>query len=179
MATFVALLRGVNVGSHNRIAMADVRAAVGAAGYENVTTLVQSGNVVLTGRGKSASAVGATIEAALRNAMNLDVDVMVRTSRDLATIAAAHPFIAPRIDPKFLHVGFLKAKPAAGAVRTLGAADFGPDRFALRGTELYLHYGSGQGRSKMTAAFFERTLGIPMTMRNWNVVTKLDAMARA
>jgi uncharacterized protein (DUF1697 family) len=177
MATYVALLRGVNVGSHNRIAMADVRAAVSVAGYGDVTTLVQSGNVVFTGTGRAA-AVGAAIESALRKAMKLDVDVIVRTSRELIAVADAHPFFASHIDPRFLHVGFLKQEPAAAAVRALSGVDFGADRFVVQDAELYIHYSDGQGRPKMTPAFFERALAVPMTVRNWNIVTKLAEMAR-
>jgi uncharacterized protein (DUF1697 family) len=177
MARFVALLRGVNVGSHNRIAMADVRAAVSAAGYTDVATLVQSGNVVLSASGSAAS-VGSAVEAALRKRMDLDIDVIVRTSGEMSKIATTHPFGAPRVEGKFLHVAFLKQKPAAAAARALAATDFGTDRFEVRGTELYLHYAQGQGRSKMTTAFFERALAVPMTVRNWNVVTKLAEMVR-
>jgi uncharacterized protein (DUF1697 family) len=177
VAVFVALLRGINVGKHRRVAMADVRAALAEAGYSDVKTHLQSGNVVLETRERRSEIVEQSIEKTLRTELNLAIDVIVRTARELAKITKSNPFLGRDTDPATLHVGFLKSRPTAAAARALAGADFGRDEFVLRAAELYLRYPDGYGRSKMTAAFFERTLRTPITVRNWRVVTKLAELA--
>jgi uncharacterized protein (DUF1697 family) len=178
VAVYVALLRGINVGKSRRVAMADLRAALDEAGYGEVTTHLQSGNVVLSARERSADAAGRALEDVLRERMDLDIDVIVRTAAQLEQALGANPLHGRGVDTKTLHVGFLKSKPKAAAARALDGADFGRDEFALVGRELYLRYPDGQGRSKMSGAFFERALATPMTVRNWAVVTKLAELAR-
>jgi uncharacterized protein (DUF1697 family) len=179
VAVFVALLRGINVGKHRRVAMADVRAALEEAGYPDVNTHLQSGNVVLRAREPPRETVERAIEKALRTGLDLEIDVIVRTARELARITKGNPLIGPGTDPATLHVAFLKSKPSAATAGALDSAAFGRDEFVLRGAELYLRYPEGYGRSKMTAAFFERTLRTPVTVRNWRVVTKLAELAAA
>lgn len=174
----MALLRGVNVGKSRRVAMADLRAALAEAGYGEVTTHLQSGNVVLSSGERSADAVARALEDVLREELDLDIDVIVRTGAQLEKVLGTNPLLGRGVDTKTLHVGFLKSKPKAAAARALGSADFGRDEFALAGRELYLRYPDGQGRSKMSGAFFERALATPMTIRNWAVVTKLAQLAR-
>ncbi len=173
VAVFVALLRGINVGKHRRVAMADLRAALGEAGYADVTTHLQSGNVILETRERSPDTVERSIEKTLRADLDLDIDVIVRRASDLGKVAKNNPFLRRGTDPATLHVGFLKKKPAAAAGRALTSRDFGDDELVLKGAELYLRYPGGYGRSKMTGAIFERVLRTPVTVRNWKVVTKL------
>jgi uncharacterized protein (DUF1697 family) len=173
VAVFVALLRGINVGKHRRVAMADLRAALADAGHGDVTTHLQSGNVILEARASRPDAVVRSIEETLRTDLDLDIDVIVRRASDLAKVAKSNPFLSRGADPATLHVGFLKKKPAAATARALTGTDFGDDELVLRGAELYLRYPGGYGRSKMTGATFERVLRTPVTVRNWKVVTKL------
>jgi uncharacterized protein (DUF1697 family) len=175
----VALLRAINVGGARRIAMADLREALDAAGIPNAVTHLQTGNVFLSTNERSTAAVERKVEDAIRAGLSLDVDVIARSSRQIAKILDSNPLLAGGAETKPLAVGFLKRKPSAEAARALAGADFGDDEFVLRGTELYLRYPTGQGRSKMTGAFFERVLGTPLTVRNWAVVTKLAELARA
>jgi uncharacterized protein (DUF1697 family) len=170
---FVALLRGINVGKHRRVAMTDLRAALAEAGHTGVTTHLQSGNVILETRERRPDAVERSIEGTLRSRLDLDIDVIVRKPSDLAKVANSNPFPGRGADPATLHVGFLKEKPAAAAARALTGTDFGDDELVLRGAELYLRYPGGYGRSKMTGAVFERVLRTPVTVRNWKVVNKL------
>jgi uncharacterized protein (DUF1697 family) len=173
VAVFVALLRGINVGKHRRVAMADLRAALAEAGHAGVTTHLQSGNVILETRERRPDTLERSIEEILRTGLDLDIDVIVRKASDLTKIAKNNPFLGRGADPATLHVGFLKKKPAAAAARALAGTDFGSDELVLRGAELYLRYPGGYGRSKMTGAVFERVLRTPVTVRNWKVVTKL------
>jgi uncharacterized protein (DUF1697 family) len=172
MTMFVVLLRGINVGTHNRVAMSDVRAALEAGGLAGATTYLQSGNVIVASRAR-ASAVEAEVESILNRDLPLkDVVAMARRTSDLDAIVRAHPLADRSAGPKALHVGFLKQR-----AKSLGAVNFAPDRAELRGTEIYLRYADRQGRSKMTGAALERALGVPLTVRGWNVVTKLRELA--
>jgi uncharacterized protein (DUF1697 family) len=176
VTVFVGLLRGINVGRHRRVAMTDVRAALAEAGYDDVTTHLQSGNLIVASRARPET-VERSIEEALQTALDLEVDVMVRTASGLAKVARGNPLLRRGIDPRTLHVAFLKRRPTATAARALAGADFGREEFALRGAEIYLRYPNGLGRSKMTPSFFERTLHTPATVRNWGVVTTLVELA--
>jgi uncharacterized protein (DUF1697 family) len=178
VAIFVALLRGINVGKSRRVAMADLRTALEEAGYPGVVTHLQTGNVVLSSSERSAAKVERALEDSLRAGLDLDVAVMVRSAAQLAKLLEDNPLLGRGADTKPLAIGFLKAKPPAAAARKVADADFGRDEFELRGTELYLRYPDGLGRSKMSSAFFERTLDTPITVRNWSVVTKLVQLAR-
>jgi uncharacterized protein (DUF1697 family) len=176
---YVAFLRAVNLAGKRKVAMSALRVAVEKAGFTDVATYLQSGNVLAVSRLGSPARVGSAIEDAIRAAFALDVDVAVRSAGQLARISRAHPLAGARVDPKSLHVGFLKAKPSAAAAKGLGGLDFGRDQFILRATELYLSYPDGVGRSKMTNAAFERVLGTPVTVRNWRVTTDLAERAAA
>jgi uncharacterized protein (DUF1697 family) len=179
VAVLVALLRGINVGKHRRVAMADLRAVLGEAGYTDVKTHLQSGNVLLGTRERRSQVVEQSIEKTLKAELDLEIDVIVRTASELAKVSKNNPFLVSGSDPATLHVAFLKSRPTAAAARALTGADFGRDEFLLRAAELYLRFPDGYGRSKMTAAFFERALRVPITVRNWNVVTKLAELAAA
>jgi uncharacterized protein (DUF1697 family) len=173
MTTFVAFLRAINLGKVRRVPMADLRATLTEAGYSDVTTHLQSGNVVFASRARKPSAVADAVEALVQRDFGIDVDVMVRTGAELAKIADTNPLLRRRGGAANLYVAFLKSRPTAAATRALGGYDFGREEFALRGTELYLRYPDGVANSKMSTPLFERTLGTPGTVRTWKVVTRL------
>jgi len=159
--------------------MADLRSLLGDAGYADVRTHLQSGNVLLAGPRRQSRAVERSVEETLQKGLGIEIDVMVRTASELASVLDSNPFIARGEDPATLYVSFLKSKPAAKAASALEATAFDDDEFELKGRELYLRYPNGLGRSKMTSAFFERTLHVPGTVRRWPVVTKLAELAAA
>ena len=172
MATYVGLLRGVNVGGRNTVSMADLRSLVESLGHTEVTTYIQSGNIVFT----SAKAVAApTLEAAIKGKFGLDVTVVLRTPAELARVVKANPFA--REDLSKVHVGFMARKPAKTVVTEIDAARFEPEEFAVLGAELYLYLPNGMGRSKLPD-YLGRQLKIPTTVRNWNTVLKLLDLAR-
>jgi len=172
VTTYVALLRGVNVGGRNKVPMADLKTLVTDLGHTNVATYVQSGNVVLDGSG-SAAAVSKGIEQAIKRELGLDVDVVVRTRPQLAKVAAGNPFDG---SDTYVHVVFLVSQPSAAKVRTLDPDRSPPDEFLVRGNEIYVHYPNGSGRSKLAAGYFESKLGVRGTARNFNTVNKLLAL---
>ena len=175
MPSYVALLRGINVGSHNRISMPDLRELVTATGAEDVRTYVQSGNVVFQSADKAA-AVEQAIEKAIKTELGLDVAVMVRTDKQLAKVIKANPF-PKQPDHKRLLVMFLGEKPKAANVKRLAEAATGPEEFEVLGNEVYMHYPEGYGRSKFGGMWVEKQLAVPGTARNWRSVTTLAEMA--
>jgi uncharacterized protein (DUF1697 family) len=180
MGRAVALLRGINVGGRNGVAMADLRAIFEDLGHRRIETYLQSGNVVFEATGAPASLPG-TIRRRITNDLGLDVPVAVRTGADLQKIFTTNPFLADGADPTTLHVVFAVGRAASGALGDLAPERFSPDRFAHRGREIYLQCPNGYGRTKLTNAFFESRLGPAAgatTTRNWNTVTRLAELSK-
>lgn len=171
MPRCVALLRGVNVGGKNKLPMADLRALVESLGHVDVSTYIQSGNVVFTG---DRSVTPESWQSAIAKQFGLNVTVVLRTASELDKIVNANPF--SRVETSTLHVGFMTKKPSVALVAKLDAARFRPDELSVRGRELYLHLPNGMGRSKLPA-YLDRQLKISTTVRNWNTVTKLLELA--
>ncbi len=174
MTAYVALLRAVNVGGRNRLPMADLRAALSARGFGQVTTVLQSGNVLLHSA-EPEQAVASTVAETIAESFGLQVGVVVRTAAELAAIAGRNPFLAddPGLDPTKLHVAFLAKPPAAASAAKLDPNRSLPDSFLLDGRELYLSYPNGSGRSRLTLDYVERCLGVQATARNWRTVQRL------
>jgi uncharacterized protein (DUF1697 family) len=170
MPTHVALLRGINVGGRNKVAMADLRAVVESLGFADVATYVQSGNVVFTAKAPKARA----IEAALDEQLGVSCSVVVLSRDELARVVADNPFPGER-DGKHLHAVFSAGEPDAAAVDAALEKVGGDDEARIVGGTLYLHTPNGLGRSKLAAELARRG---PKdgTARNWTTVTKLLAM---
>jgi uncharacterized protein (DUF1697 family) len=165
------LLRGINVGGKNKVAMTELRTLVESLGCTDVTTFIQSGNVVFT---TGASITPARLEGAIEKRFGIDITVVLRTPRDLKRILEANPFAD--VDQSKVHVGFMAKNPAAAAVANLDADRFAPEQFAIRGRELYLHLPNGMGRAKLPP-YIDRQLKIPTTIRSWATVTTLVELA--
>ena len=167
MPTYAVLLRGINVGGHNKVPMGDLRAVVESLGHTDVTTYIQSGNVVFTSK---KNVTPAALERVIKNEFGFDITVVLRTRAELQRVVKDNPFA--RADLKTVHVGFMASKPSPAAVRDLDTDQFAPDEFAIKGTDLYLHLPNGMGRTKLPP-YLDRKLKIPTTVRNWNTVLKL------
>jgi uncharacterized protein (DUF1697 family) len=176
MATWIVLLRGVNVGGANRLAMADLRALIGSLGHTAVSTYIQSGNIVLTSARSDRHALAAEICAGIGQLHGLSVSAVLRTPEELRAALAANPFTTEPEATKVL-ITFLSEVPAAENLAKLEGDRFAPDRFQLLGSEIYLHYPTGAGRSKMTLEYFEKRLAVRGTARNLNTVSKLIELA--
>ena len=170
------LLRGINLGSRNRIAMPALREAFAEAGFGDVKTYLQSGNVVLTSR-KSPEKVAREVERLIADRFGLDIDVVVRTRAELAGVVRRNPLGDVAKDPKRYQVSFLTAKPDPKVVRKLEALAAGGERLVASGRELYAWHPKGVARSKLWAALAGRGLGVTATARNWTTVTKLLELA--
>ena len=174
MSRVIVLLRAVNVGGRNKLPMAELRAALEDVGFENVSSYIQSGNLVIDPGGLDEARVEHDVAAVIADRFGLAVAVIARTPEELERVIARHPFAAPGLPPEMLHVCFLERAPAAERVASLDVERFLPDRCRVDGREVYLHYPNGSGRSKLTGAYLERQLGgIPATARNLTTIRKL------
>ena len=178
MAWCVALLRAVNLGSHNKVSMADLRAFVEKLGGEDVKTVVQSGNLVFRTTVASPARLEAQLEAAAAKRLGITTDFFVRTAKEWAAIIEGNPFPKEaEADPSHLVMMTLRDAPGAKAVDDLRAAIKGREQVRTRGREAYFTYPDGIGTSKLTIAIIEKKLGTRGTARNWNTVLKLGALA--
>ena len=171
----IVFLRGINLGSRNRIAMAELREALTDLGYEDVRTHLQSGNVVLTSAATPAKVQG-DIEQEIAERFGLEIGVVVRTRAELAAVVERDPLGDVATNTSRYLVSFLSAKPSAAAVRELKKADVSPEQFVLSGRELYAWHPAGVHRSKLNP-LVERRLGVTATARNWNTVQRLLELA--
>lgn len=179
-ATHVALLRAVNVAGHGVVAMADLRGLLTRLGFSDVKSLLASGNLVLRTSGVSAADLERLFERETAARLGLATDFFVRTAAEWKAIVACNPFPAQaESDPGRLVVALCKDAPSPQAVEALRRAITGPETVAALGRELYAVYPAGIGRSRLTTALVERTLGTRVTGRNWNTVLKLGALVGA
>lgn len=180
MPTWVCLLRAVNLGPHNKVPMAALRKAMEAAGFHDVRTYVQSGNVVARSALQSAGEVAEVVAGLVSGQFAVDSPVVVRTGAQLSRAIARNPFPeAARERPRLLHLVFLAETPDAGHVAALQDHELARDSCRVDGDSLYVDYREGVHGSKMTPQLLARLLGVEGTARNWRTVTALDEMARA
>ena len=170
----VSLLRGINVGGHNIVSMARLRALYEALGCEDVATYLQSGNVVFR-RARNPAGVGLGVERAIKRELGLDIRVLDRSHAELAGILAADPF--PGVDPSRRMVMFLSAAPGDAIAREVEHVRLGPDEARLIGRELHVHYPDGISNSRLPGLLTERRLGVTATTRNWRTVTRLHELS--
>ncbi|MBI3864070.1 MAG: DUF1697 domain-containing protein [Planctomycetia bacterium] len=177
MPKSIALLRGINVGGHNKIAMSDLRNLLGELGFTGAKSLLQSGNLVFqTGR-RTGSQLEGLLEKETAKRLGVSADYLVRSADEWHKIVVRNPF--PReakTDPGHLVVVCLKSAPPKSKVDTLRAAIKGPETINSDGKQLYIVYPDGIGRSKLTGPLIESKLAIRGTARNWNTVLKLAAL---
>lgn len=174
----IALLRAVNLGPHNKIAMADLKALLVGLGFADAQTLVQSGNVVFTGGTTPPADLEQTLERAAAETLGLRTEFFVRTAKEWQEIVAANPFPQEaKDDPSHLVALVVKDALTASAVTALQQAIVGREVVRAKGRCAYIVYPDGIGRSKLTSALIEKKLGTRGTARNWNTVLKLAALA--
>jgi uncharacterized protein (DUF1697 family) len=174
MSTYLALLRGINVGGRALVSMPDLRAALEARGHDDVRTYIQSGNVIFRSRSRSVARTRAELEQTIAEEFGLPVAVILRTPAQLATIVNRNPFVGAGADvARQLHVAVLAERPSRQAIAQLDPNRSVPDEFVVSDREIYLRCPNGIGKSKLTNDYFERRLGTPATMRNWRTITEL------
>ncbi|HYB61553.1 MAG TPA: DUF1697 domain-containing protein [Methylomirabilota bacterium] len=178
MPVIISMLRGVNVGGHNKIKMDALKALYQSLKFERPETYVQSGNVVFRTKEKSIAALTKRIQDGIERKFGFRPDVILRSTSELRDVIARNPFAKRRsLDPSRLLVTFLAAEPSAAARTNLLNIDMAPEELRIDGRDLYAYYPNGIARPKVSWATIERTLKVSGTGRNWNTVNKLLEIA--
>jgi uncharacterized protein (DUF1697 family) len=178
MAVVISLLRGVNLGAHNRIKMDELRGIYESLGLRDVETFIQSGNVVFRTAARGLNTLPRRIEEAIARKCGIRTFVVLRTCDEWREAIARNPFAGRSdIDPARLLVSFLAGAPGEDACRKALAMQVAPEELRIFGRELYVYYANGLARPKTSMAIVERALGTSGTGRNWNTVTRLLEIA--
>ncbi len=172
---YAAFLRAINVGGRNKVPMAELRALLNERGYADLTTHLQSGNVVFSSQAPAAE-LEQEIAEAVAAGFGVSCAIMVRNGTELAATVSDSPLGAAPENPSRYFVAFLSAQPAADALKALDGVSFEPDALWVRGREAYLWCPAGAAETKLTNAALEKRLGVPATARNWTTVTRLANM---
>ena len=176
MPRHVVLLRGVNLVKRNRVSMPELRSALEAEGFRDVSTYVQSGNVVLTSRA-SQERISRDVRALTKNRFGLDIAVLVRSHKELSEVVHRNPLSRDVADPKLYLVTFMSRKVPPELVQRFRAAAGPQEKFTVMGREVFSWHPTGVGRSPLWERLGSKVPGIDATSRNWTTVTTLLEMA--
>ncbi|GAA4483082.1 DUF1697 domain-containing protein [Actinoallomurus oryzae] len=174
MTRYVALLRAVNLGSHKKVSMADLRGLLVGLGYADVRTYLQSGNAVFTAAETRPERVAASVEERLAAELGLTTEVILRTAEELRDVVERNPLEVD--DPAKSTVWFLAEPPRQDWLSGFDLGRFAPEEMRAGEREIYLRLPNGIGRAKLPVALGRR-LKVTATMRNWNTVTSLLSLA--
>jgi len=178
MPAIICMLRGVNVGGHNKIKMDTLRALFVSLKLRDPQTYIQSGNVVFLSDKRGLALLSERIETAIEKKFGFRPGVVLRSSEDLRSVIAKKPFAKRHgLDPAKLLIVFLPADPSKDDLQAILAKNRGAEEVHLHGRELYIYFPDGIARSKLTPAVLDKALATSGTGRNWNTVTKLLQMA--
>lgn len=176
MTIYIALFRGINVGGHNIIKMAELRNLFETMGLANVKTYIQSGNVVFESI-EEEKTLRDQIENEVEKSFGFPVSIILRTSSQLEEIIHHCPFpVENLLEGESVHVAFLAEEPAQEGVDRLHSFESDDEQFRLLGKELYLFFRQSIRNSKLAAQL--QKLGVPATVRNWRTTCKLASMAK-
>jgi uncharacterized protein (DUF1697 family) len=177
VATYVALLRAVNLGAHNKVSMADLKALLADLGMKNPQSLLQSGNLVFESTARPTAALEQQLEASAVRKLGLDTPFYVRTAAEWQQAIADNPFPKEaKLDPGHTVLMALRDAPPSAAVKALQGAIKGREVVTTQGRHAYFLYPDGIGNSKLTIKVIEKHLGTTGTARNWNTVLKLGVL---
>jgi uncharacterized protein (DUF1697 family) len=177
---YAALLRGINVGGHKKVPMAELRELLTELGHGDVATYLQSGNAVFSSTSQDEQALATALERAIQQRFGFGVDCLVRGGPYLRAVVDDCPFPAAELEGKQLHVTYFSQPVGPERLASIDAAAFLPEEFRLGDRALYLYAPNGLGRSKLAEALGRPSLfkGIVATSRNWNTVVKLAELTR-
>lgn len=180
MPVLIAVLRGVNVGGHNKIKMDFLRDLCVSLKCDNPQTLLQSGNVVFLTTSRGVPELAKSIETAIERKLGFRPNVLLRTVPELREVIAHNPFANRKgIDPGKLVVTFLGGEPSPENRKALLAMDIAPEELKILGRHLYIYFPNGQARPRLSWPRVEKIVGPAFTSRNWNTVTKLLDLAKS
>lgn len=177
-STYVALLRGINVGGKHKLPMKDLAEVFSESKCKDVRTYIQSGNVVFCAPPEQVKRLASDLEKKLEARFGFPVPIIIRSHQQLTNVVQANPFLARGASEKMLYVVFLADEPSADAVGKLDPQRSPGDEFRVVGSEIFLQLPNGAGNSKLTNAYFDSKLSTIGTARNWATVLKLLEMSK-
>lgn len=178
MPTYIALLRGINLGPRNKIAMADLRELLGSLGLEDVRTHILSGNAIFTSRRRSIPRLEQQIERAIKDRFGHEIRVLIRTADELAAVVDDNPLTERTNDGSQLFALFLERDPDPKRMDDIDADALVPEQFRLGDRVIYALVRQGFQGSKLFGVLSDKRLGVAMTNRAWNTVTKLVELSK-
>ena len=179
MPVLISMLRGVNVGAHNRVKMDDLRALYKSLKFEDPRSYVQSGNILFRTKENPTPELAKKIQAAIARKCGCNPDVILRTTAEFNRVIEGNPFSKRRdVEPGKLLVSFLSGEPGPEAQSTIAKLnETHKEELHLKGRELYIYFPDGAGKSKLPWSSLEKLFKVTGTARNWNSVTKMLQMA--
>lgn len=171
MGTYIAILRGINVGGQKKIKMEELKALYEALGFKNITTYIQSGNMIFESPETNLQKIKDKIEHKMKSSLGFDVVVFIKTKKDFEKLLSKNPFI--KQDVNSLYVTFLSDIPYEIPVDEIKKAKDSAEEFFISGKEVFLFCPNGYGRTKLSNNFFEKKLKLSATTRNWKTINKL------
>lgn len=176
MKTYIALLRGINVSGQKIIKMELLRKAVAELGFENISTYIQSGNIIFKSTESDAEKLGDLIAGKIKDHFSFDVPIVMVTPDYLKQVIALNPYQNRTLsDPAQPYVAFLSEVPKEENTGVLKTLDFGNDEFTIVGKSVYLLY-LNAGKTKLSNTIIESKLKVKATSRNWKTIHKLLAL---
>ncbi len=172
---YLVLPRGINVGRGNRVPMAQLRSVLADAGYDDVATVLQSGNIVVTTQSKKPHEVAGAMERLLNEGFDVNVRCMVRTADQVRAVLKHNPLEKVVTNPSRYLVNFLSEEPGPDLVAEILGEDHAPGAIAIEGAEAYIWTPDGVARMTLSYGYLEKRLGVVATARNWNTVEKIAA----
>lgn len=177
MTKYLALLRGINVSGHNMIKMDALTKMLENAGFKNVVTYIQSGNVFVETDEESSFGVGFKIKQEIFKEFGHDVPVIIISKNDLELCLKNNPFLKGKdVDTKKLYVAFISKELPSSAINELKISQFKPDEALIDGNKIFIKYDVGAGKTRLDQKYIEKKLNLTATMRNWNTINKLLEM---
>jgi uncharacterized protein (DUF1697 family) len=173
LTTYLGLLRGINLGPKNKISMPELVEVFAKAGCQDVRTYIQSGNVIFEAVPEVSVRLPELMMKEIQKRFGHKVPVMLRTTGEMREVVRENPFFKEGAAEDILHVMFLADRPKSGAAKSLDPDRSPPNRFMVRGKEIYLLFPEGFARTKLTSSYFDSKLGTIGTVRSWHTVTKL------
>lgn len=171
---YLVMPRGINVGSRNRVPMAELRARLTAVGYSDVTTVLQSGNVIVSTKPDHPDMAG-TMQRLLSDEFDVNVPCIIRTAKQVRQALDRNPWQEVVTDPSRYLVNFLSEKPDPKVAGALLGEDHSPEAIAIEGAEIYVWTSDGVKAMTLSYAYLEKRLGVVATARNWNTLEKIVA----
>ena len=179
MINYIALLRGINVGGHRKVPMAELRQLMSDLGFDHVKTYIQSGNIIFNADTEDTVQLAEKIQKAILRHFGFEVPVICLEAARLQHAVKSNPFATASTPIENLHLTFLSETPEESQVTALEAMDYAPDQFDHQNTWIYLNIPGKYHKTKLSNALFEKKLKVSATTRNWKTVLKLSELLQA